>query len=1065
MEAVILRRTLEKLSSYEVTEVITRAGFRTERDRLIGRLADIYLAVATAGWPDWASRYRRKLKDACSLSDRFVDLIHKFRHRSRAATQVRALIPCPNFSHKLWQMKEIMDCKSANLLNVKKEADIGSNLEMLNYIFGKIYIGTDALYSSIEWNAPVIPRRSGTLRSASVESKILGRDGDKQKILEIIFSRPFNRLRFVRISGSDGSGKTALARLVYNDLCVKEWFDCRMWVTTPENFDIELIVMKIIKCVTQLANHTLDLGSLNKPYDYLYRVLRGRRFFLVLDDIWVKNEHEWDIFKSFLSFGKKGSTVITTVRDGDLVIIGSAVPYELEPLPEDVCFDLLVKKAFGTKNELDLMGFCEIVKMIVKLCRGLPLAINMIGGILQCHPENPSHVLEYLNSYSSGDLNIHTLIEFSYYTLPWHLQFCILYLMMFPKDYTFDKHEIIDLWNAYGFIPCTHQDDTIEDYGGHCVNILVSYDFLQEVQYPDGQGNLKYCINSQVYTFLNYAVGIKHMGRDAIYGMMCVKMSNDRCDFPGWIRHLSLLCDEKTRTFPSALSHCKNLRTLLLVKNSKMDELKQKIGITQSNDDLFSHLKNLCVLDLHSCSISKLPKSIKKLSCLRYLNLSETDIETIPGSIGNLRELQVLNLSYCRNFHTIPESIGSLQNMLILNLSYCKELCTLHPSITKLENLQTLNLEGCCKLGNLPEGMYYVRELRHLNILECFSLTCMPRRMGQLSHLQTLSRYIVTAEAGCTIVELQNLVNLKGALRIENLENVLDPEDAKQAKLNSKSNVTSLALHWSWLNFHNDDNKSSEITALHVLEALQPPPHLEILEIFSYPGREAPEWMTNESTLKSMVEIRLVNLKGLESLPPLGLFPFLKVIEIRGMNAVTCVDDSFLGNCGMFFSLEKLTFSQMPNLEKWVSKINGDRFPCLTDLTIAYCPKLKVLHFSCSSLDKLTLLFNNAMLYSTPGALKYFGRSLRKLTIGLCCELVATSTCEALHDLTALEELEISECNELIRLPQGMRHLTSLRYLTITNCRNLETLPGWLRYSASRPELIISGCPKLRHQI
>ncbi|OAY70597.1 putative disease resistance protein RGA1 [Ananas comosus] len=370
MEAVILRRTLEKLSSYEVTEVITRAGFRTEHDRLIGRLADIYLAVATAGWPDWASRYRRKLKDACSLSDRFVDLIHKFRHRSRAATQVRALIPCPNFSHKLWQMKEIIDCKSANLLNVENEADIGSNLEMLNYIFGKIYIGTDSLYSSIEWNAPVIPRRSGTLRSASVESKILGRDGDKQKILEIIFSRSFNRLRFVRISGSDGSGKTALARLVYNDLCVKEWFDCRMWVTTPENFDIELIVMKIIKCVTQLANHTLDLGSLNKPYDYLHRVLRGRRFFLVLDDIWVKNEHEWNIFKSFLSIGKKGSTVITTVRDGDSVIIGSAVPYELtvpyelKPLPDDVCFDLLVKKAFGTRNELDLMGFCEIVKMI-----------------------------------------------------------------------------------------------------------------------------------------------------------------------------------------------------------------------------------------------------------------------------------------------------------------------------------------------------------------------------------------------------------------------------------------------------------------------------------------------------------------------------------------------------------------------------------------------------------------------------------------------------------------------------------------------------------------------------
>ncbi|XP_020099961.1 putative disease resistance protein RGA1 [Ananas comosus] len=1074
MEAAILRRALEKLSSHEVTRVITRAE-STERDGLIGQLTNIYLAVWTVGWPYWASPKRRELEDACSLTDRLVDLIHNFPHRSHAVTQVRALIPGPNFSHKLRRMKEIifyfwrdqmieiLYCKSADLLDAKYQGDIDSNLKKLNYmfdqIFGALFSRPVALDCPREWNAPVIPRRSGTLRSASVESEILGRDEDKEKILQIIFSGPSDGLRFVHISGRDGSGKTALARLVYNDPRVKKYFDCRMWVTTPEDSDIELIVMKIINCVTQLANHTLDLGSLDKLCDYLCQVLRGRRFFLVLDDIWVENESEWETFKPFLSVGEGGSTVIMTTRGRDSVIIESAVPYELEPLPEDVCFDLLVKKAFGTENELD----SGIVKKIVELCRSLPIANNMIGGILQCHPKNASHVLEYLNSHSNGDLNIHTLIKFSYYTLPWHLKLCILYLTMFPKDHTFDKQEIIDLWNVNGFIPCTQQDGIIKDYGRHCFNILVSYHFLQEVQYPEGQGNLKYCINSQVYTFLNYAVGSKHMATNAIDGMMCVKMSDDLRASPEQIRHLSLLCDENTRTFLSALSRCPNLQTLLLVKNSKMDELKQKIGITQINDDFFSRLKYLRVLDLHSCAISELPKSIKSLSFLRYLNLSETDIETIPESIGNLQELQILNLSYCKNFHTIPELIGGLQNMLILNLSHCKELCTLHPSITKLRNLETLNLEGCCKLDSLPESMYSLRELRHLNILGCSSLTTIPHQMGRLSNLQTLSRFIVTAERGRKIEELGSLDNLKGALQIENLEKALDPEDAKRAQLNSKRNITSLALYWSWLNFYNDDSEASDRTAQQVLEALQPPPSLEILDIFSYPGTGAPQWMTNgKSTLEYMVEIRLVNLKRLKSLPPLGQFPCLKVIEIRGMNAVTCVDDTFSGNDGTFPKLEKLTFFRLPNLQKWVMEDNQNKFPHLRDLTVAHCPKLKVLHFSCSSLVNLNLLFNQEMLCSTPGALKSFSRSLRKLTIGLCCELVATSTCEALHDLTALEKLEVSECDELISLPQGMRHLTSLRYLTVTNCRNLETLPDWLWNSASRPELFISGCPKLR---
>ncbi|XP_020099962.1 disease resistance protein RGA2-like isoform X1 [Ananas comosus] len=1002
--AAVLERTRQRLSSEVVTEFVSRAGFGAELDRLIGRLTEIYLAVPTAGLPDRAERYwHKEIEDACCFSDRFVDLVREYPHGSL----------------------------DDGIRLMEEDYDVGCGLKTLLRIFGN-------LLKRLEFFA--------------AESEILGRDENKEIIFQIILSvvriSNSDHLRLVHISGSEGSGKTALARLVYNDPRVKKYFDCRMWVAVPEDFDVELIVMKIIKCAIRSANRMLDLGSVDKLYDNLRQVLHGRKFFLVLDDVLSVNYDGWELLRSLLSVGEEGSTIITTVNweEGtNTMIAESGVPYMLEPLPEDVCFDLLVKKAFGTETKVDFRAFSAIGKKIVGKCRGLPLAINMIGEMLRCNPEIPNHLLDYLDS-------LHTFTKFSYQTLPLHLQWCITYLTLFPYDYAFDKHKVVELWNAEGFISCAHQDDIIEDYSGHFFDILVSYSFLQAVQYPYDQ--VRYHVNRYLY-FHAQALSTENF----------VQYPSRPFARPKTIRLSSLLCDEDTRTFPSDLSQCHNLRTLLLVKNSKMDELKKKIQITRINDDLFTHLANLCLLDLNSCAISELPKSIKRLSCLRYLNLSETDIETIPESIGNLWELQILNLSSCKNFHTIPESIGGLQKMLILNLSHCRELCTLHPSITKLRNLETLNLEGCCKLDSLPESMYSLRELRHLNILGCSSLTTMPRRMGWLSRLQTLSRFIVTAERGRKIEELGSLDNLKGALQIENLEKALDPEDAKRAQLNSKRNITSLALYWSWLNFYNDDNEASDSTVQQVLEALQPPPSLEILDIFSYPGTGAPQWMTNgKSTLKSMVEIRLVNLKRLESLPPLGQFPCLKVIEIRGMNAMTCVDDTFSGNDGMFPKLEKLTFSQMPNLEKWVMEDNQDKFPRLSNLTIAHCPKLKVLHFSCSSLKNLTLLFNNEMLYSTPGALKYFGRSLQKLTIGLCYELVATSTCEALRDLTALKELEISECDELISLPHCMRYLTSLRYMTIMNCRNLKTLPYWLTRSRSRPELLISGCPKLLHQ-
>ncbi|URE13735.1 resistance protein [Musa troglodytarum] len=82
-----------------------------------------------------------------------------------------------------------------------------------------------------------------------------------------------------------------------------------------------------------------------------------------------------------------------------------------------------------------------------------------------------------------------------------------------------------------------------------------------------------------------------------------------------------------------------------------------------------------------------------------------------------------------------------------------------------------------------------------------------------------------------------------------------------------------------------------------VLEDLQPTLALINLEIVSYMGKKLPSWMTRrQGYLKHLREIKLVNLRKCERLPPLGQLLGLETIEISGMDSITTVDDAFYGD-------------------------------------------------------------------------------------------------------------------------------------------------------------------------
>ncbi|KAL8551281.1 hypothetical protein ACS0TY_000383 [Phlomoides rotata] len=111
--------------------------------------------------------------------------------------------------------------------------------------------------------------------------------------------------------GMGGLGKTTLAQMVYNDERAQRRFDLRIWVCVSDDFSVAGIVRAILESIEGGGCNISNLDPLQRR---LQENLRGRRYLLVLDDIWNENQRLWDALKEVLRCGSQGSVTIVTTR-------------------------------------------------------------------------------------------------------------------------------------------------------------------------------------------------------------------------------------------------------------------------------------------------------------------------------------------------------------------------------------------------------------------------------------------------------------------------------------------------------------------------------------------------------------------------------------------------------------------------------------------------------------------------------------------------------------------------------------------------------------------------------
>ncbi|KAH0642844.1 hypothetical protein KY289_033818 [Solanum tuberosum] len=240
--------------------------------------------------------------------------------------------------------------------------------------------------------------------------------------------------------------------MIFNDQRVTEHFYPKIWICISDNFDEKRLIKAIVESIEGKSLSDMDLAPLQKK---LQELLNGKRYFLVLDDVWNEDQQKWANLRAVLKVGASGAFVLTTTRLEKVgSIMGTLQPYELSNLSPEDCWLLFIQRAFGHQEEIN-PNLVAIGKEIVKKCGGVPLAAKTLGGILHFKREEREweHVRDSpIWNLPQDESSIMPALRLSYHHLPLDLRQSFVYCAVFPKDTEMEKENLIAFWMAHGFL-------------------------------------------------------------------------------------------------------------------------------------------------------------------------------------------------------------------------------------------------------------------------------------------------------------------------------------------------------------------------------------------------------------------------------------------------------------------------------------------------------------------------------------------------------------------------------------------------------------------------------------
>uniref|UniRef100_J3NEK4 Uncharacterized protein n=1 Tax=Oryza brachyantha TaxID=4533 RepID=J3NEK4_ORYBR len=601
----------------------------------------------------------------------------------------------------------------------------------------------------------------------------------KEKVKEMVMSGGGGG-EAVGICGMGGSGKTTLAMEIFKDHKVRGYFNDRVFFeTVSQSANLDTIKMKLWE---QISGN-LVLGAYNQIPEWQLKLGPRDRgpVLVILDDVWSLSQLEELIFK----FPGCKTLVVSRFKFPSLV----TRTYDMELLDEEAAFSVFCRAAFDQET-VPQTADKKLVRQVAAECRGLPLALKVIGASLRDQP--PKIWLSAKNRLSRGeaisDCHETKLMErmaASIECLSEKVRECFLDLGCFPEDKKIPLDVLINIWMEI------HDLDEPDAFA-----ILVELSnknlltLVNDAQNKAGDLYSSYHDFSVTQHDVLRDLALHMSGRDALNNRRQLVMPRREESLPkDWQRNKGIPFEAQIvsihtgemkesdwfqMSFPKAevlilnfastvyylppfIATMQNLKALVLINYGTVSATLDNLSAFTTLNDLRSlwlekitlpplpkttiPLKNLRKISLVLCELTNSLRGSKMDLSMTFPRLSNltidhcVDLKELPSSVCEITSLESISISNCHDLTELPHELGKLHCLSILRVYACPALWRLPPSVCSLKRLKYLDISQCVNLTDLPEELGHLTSLEKIDMRECSRLRSLPRSSSSLKSL------------------------------------------------------------------------------------------------------------------------------------------------------------------------------------------------------------------------------------------------------------------------------------------------------------------------------------------
>ncbi|XP_044350903.1 putative disease resistance protein RGA1 [Triticum aestivum] len=672
----------------------------------------------------------------------------------------------------------------------------------------------------------------------------------------------------IGIYGVAGSGKTTFAQYIRDYIkeeCKQKLFDTIMCIHVSETFSVDDIFHEMLKDIT--SNRHSNISDHEELEEKLKESLCGKRFFLILDDLWVKSKNDIRLEEliSPLNAGIKGSTILVTARTKDAAgVLCADEPIKLPDLDEDQYLTMFMHYALGGTS-VGADEFVRVGRLIANKLHRSPIAAVVVAGRLGTNPN-----IKFGKNIEKLDMLNDTMhaLWWSYQQLNPDIRRCLEYYNIFPKRFKLTRVELVRLWIAQGFVKNSCATEDTEDVAEGYIQELVACSFLQ----PEGD---YFTIHDLMHDLAKKVSGSDYF---RIENKWIESGEGWKGDVPRDVRHL-FVQNYDSEWITEKILRLEKLRTIYVVERGTL--LEDKVI-----ESICKRLPKLRVLSIdwsnQYCALENprkflIPESISQLKHLRYLAF-RTELSctiNLPSALSKLHHIQLLDFGYGEILEFSFADLVNLQHM-ICHSDF--------PNIGRMTSLQTLP----CFIVKNEQG-YEVKQLRNLNKLRgdlCIlglnivksKEEALEANLAAKERLTCVSLWWYPGDTRCNSeIQAEVIEGLCPPVGLETLHIFYYQGTRYPDWMVGKHNGGPKDLQELWLNGWSQLGSGPELEAV---------PHLRVLRFSACSWKFLPNNMEHLTSLK---ELSITDCKNIRSLPTLP--QSLKMFRLEGCN------DEFMKSC------------------------------------------------------------------------------------------------------------------------------------------------------------------------